>query len=212
MIVDEQLLRLLKKNTIFKGISLAYLKTYFKPKNFFQVKDDEIIFNSDSDADELYLLVEGEVKLKFCQDRHIEIKYILDFFGEVEILKNCKRISIAIANTNCTLYKISASEIQILAGENEIVNRNLRKLKMIGENKNQAGDDNVSGNPEDVNQVLTNAELMEKIELSNEEETKILTDAELDSILEKQKSRKEIHSVLKKITEVPEIDELDLED
>lgn len=212
MIVDEQLLRLLKKNTLFKGISLAYLKTYFKPKNFFQVKDDEIIFNSDSDADELYLLVEGEVKLKFCQDRHIEIKYILDFFGEVEILKNCKRISIAIANNDCTLYKISASEIQLLAGENEIVNRNLRKLKVTGENKNQAGDDNVSEDPKDVNQVLTNAEFMEKVELSNEEETKILTDAELDSILEKQKSRKEIHSVLKKITEVPEIDELDLED
>jgi len=82
---------------------------------------------------------------------------------------------------------------------------------VIGENKNQAGDDNYSGNLKDVNQVLTNAELMEKIELSSEEETKILTDVELDSILEKQKSRKEIHSVLKKITEVPEIDELDLE-
>jgi len=212
MIVDEQLIRLLKTNTLFRGVSLTILKPYFKPKNFFQANEGEVIFNSDSDPEELYLLVEGEVKLKFCQDRHIEIKYILDFFGEAEILKNCKRISIAIANTDCTLYKISASEIQFLAGENEIVNRNLRKLKVIGENKNQAGDDNYSGNLKDVNQVLTNAELMEKIELGNEEETKILTDVELDSILEKQKSRKEIHSVLKKITEVPEIDELDLED
>jgi len=66
MIVDEQLFRLLKTNTLFRGVSLTILKPYFKPKNFFQVKDGEIIYNNDSDATELYLVVEGEVKLKFC--------------------------------------------------------------------------------------------------------------------------------------------------
>jgi len=209
MIVDEQLFRLLKTNTLFRGVSLTILKPYFKPKNFFQVEEGKIIFNSDSDPDELYLLVEGEVKLKFCQDRHIEIKYILDFFGETEILKNCKRISIAIANTNCTLYKISASEIQLLAGENEMVNRNFKKLGGTKENENP--DINTDKNKQSGNVQATLAET-EEIDLSEEDQINSLSDEDLDSIINKQKSKKEIDSVLKRTTDIPDIHELDLED
>lgn len=209
MIVDVQLFRLLKTNTLFRGVSLTVLKPYFKPKNFFQVNEGDVIFNSDSDPEELYLLVEGEVKLKFCQDRHIEIKYILDFFGEVEILKNCKRISIAIANTNCTLYKISASEIQLLAGENEMVNRNFKKLGVTKENENP--DMNTDKNKQSGNVQATLAET-EEIDLSEEDQINSLSDEDLDSIINKQKSKKEIDSVLKRTTDIPDIHEFDFED
>ena len=59
MIVDGERIRLLKTNSLFKGISETILKPYLKPKYFFEVKEGEIIYTAGDGTTELFLIVEG---------------------------------------------------------------------------------------------------------------------------------------------------------
>jgi len=128
MIVDGERLRLLKTNGLFKGISESVLKPYLKPKHFFEVKEGEIIYACGDETSELFLIVEGEVKVKFsCNgESNVEHKYLSDFFGEDEILKGSERTSSAIANTDCILFRIRSSELKQLSSSNKKIADNLK--------------------------------------------------------------------------------------
>lgn len=127
MIVDGERLRLLKTNGLFKGISESVLKPYMKPKYFFEVKEGEIIYVSGDETSELFLIVEGEVKVKFsCNgESNVKHKYLSDFFGEDEILKGSERTSSAVANTDCVLFRINSSELKQLSSYNKKIADNL---------------------------------------------------------------------------------------
>jgi CRP-like cAMP-binding protein len=209
MIVDEELLRLLKSNTLFRGIPFSEVKPYFKPKNFFQVKEGETIYSLGSNAEEIFLIVEGEVKLKFSEPRRIEKKYILDFFGEAEVIDNCKRYSIAVANNNCILYRISSSEVMLLARDHEILNRNLRKIAVQKESFNRDLEDDKVKNTLDTEPDIQ--QKYSKINFDDEEKDKSLSDEELDSLVRCQKAGKEINGVLKEATDIQDVGQLDLE-
>ena len=85
MIVDKDLQNLVLTNTLFNGIPREQVKNHIKPKNFIPVAEGEIVFVSEDPVDEIYLIVEGEVKIKFSETNKKEYKYISDFFGEKEI-------------------------------------------------------------------------------------------------------------------------------
>jgi len=127
MIVDQESLRLLGTNALFKGISKNILKPYLKPKNFFEVKEGEILYVCGDETSDIFLIVEGEVKIKFsCNgESNVKHKYLSDFFGEVEILNSSERTSSAIANTDCVLFKFSSSELKQLSSSNKEMVDNL---------------------------------------------------------------------------------------
>ena len=130
MIVDAERIRLLRTNGLFKGVSGSVLKPYLKPKNFFEVKEGEIIYVCGDLASEVFLIVEGEVKIKFsCNDNgkvNVNHKYLSDFFGEDEILNGGERTSSAVANTDCILFRISSTELKQLSASNKIIADNLK--------------------------------------------------------------------------------------
>jgi len=126
MIVDGERIRLLKTNCLFKGISESILKPYLKPKYFFEAKEGEILYICGDVASELFLLVEGEVKIKFSGNGNVKHKYLSDFFGEEEILKGSERTSSAIANADCVLFKISSTEFKKLSSTNKKITENLQ--------------------------------------------------------------------------------------
>ena len=117
MIVDGERLRLLKTNGLFKGVSESVLKPYLKPKYFFEANEGEILYVCGDETSDIFLIVEGEVKIKFsCNgESNVKHKYLSDFFGEDEILNDSERTSSAIANTDCVLFKISSSELKQLS-------------------------------------------------------------------------------------------------
>ena len=127
MIVDGERIRLLKTNGLFKGISESFIKPYLKPKHFFEVKEGEILYVCGDETNELYLIVEGEVKIKFsCNgESNVKHKYLSDFFGEDEILNGSERISSAVANADCILFRISTSELKQLSSSNKKITDNL---------------------------------------------------------------------------------------
>ena len=127
MIVDGERIRLLKTNGLFKGISESFLKPYLKPKYFSEVKEGEIIYVCGDETSELFLIVEGEVKIKFSCNGNgkVEHKYLSDFFGEEEILNGSERTSSAVANTDCVLFRISSTELKQLSVSNKKIDDNL---------------------------------------------------------------------------------------
>ena len=128
MIVDQDLLRLVKTNEMFKAIPESFLKTFIKPKNFLFVKEGTLIYSFDDESSDFYLIVEGEVKIKFCDQCNIERRYLLDFFGEREILDGSNRSSFVIADKDCTLYKIDAETFKELVANNQTIADNVNKV------------------------------------------------------------------------------------
>ena len=121
MMLSQNELKLVQPNSLFSSVSESYLKTFIKPKNFFIAKEGTLIYSFDDQAKDIYLVIEGEVKIKFCDNRSIIYKAFSEFFGEKEMLEKTKRVSFAIANKDCKLYRIEADELSILSKDNNVV-------------------------------------------------------------------------------------------
>jgi len=121
MMLNQNELKLVQPNSLFSSVSESYLKTFIKSKNFFTAKEGTLIYSFDDEAKDIYLMIEGEVKIKFCDNRSIIYKTFSEFFGEKEILEKTKRVSFAIANKDSKLYRIEADELDILSKDNNVV-------------------------------------------------------------------------------------------
>lgn len=197
MIVDQENIRLLKSNSLFKGLSESQIKPLLKPKNFIKAAEGEIIYQTDDETLKLYLIVEGEVKLKCKEKKQIDYKYIFDFFGETEINNKTCRISSAVANTNCILYEISAEELNQLISLNEQIKKNFLNVTSTDSKL-------ILNKPEDdlpVIELNDNVEKMDTFQIKEvlDEEEKIeLSDEELENLIDMQKSKRELINALKK--------------
>ena len=199
MLVNKELLKLLYENTLFKGVSKILLKSFLKPKNFIKATDGEIIYNGGEETSEMFLIVEGEVKIKYCGNRTIEYKILFDFFGEAEILGKSKRNSFAVANSECVLYKISIAELNLLSESD----------KTIGDNLHKKDGDEISRLPESVMPDLgtiidsgdntEEGDILDFDQMQEEEIFEALSDEELDNIVKQQKSRHELDDAFKKM-------------
>ena len=127
MIVNQELVKMVGSNTLFKGIPKDFLKTVIKPKNYFGVKEGTIIYTKGDESTDLYLIVEGEVKIKFCDKNKIKHRFITDFFGEDELLNKDKRASHAVANHDSILYTINSEELNNLIQQQSKISENLNK-------------------------------------------------------------------------------------
>ncbi len=119
--LSQNELKLVQPNSLFSSVSESYLKSFIKSKNFFTAKEGTLIYSFDDQAKDIYLVIEGEVKIKFCDNRSIIYKTLSEFFGEKEILEKTKRVSFAIANKDCKLYRIESDELDILSKDNDVV-------------------------------------------------------------------------------------------
>ena len=132
MMLNQNYLKLIQPNSLFSSVSESYLKSFIKPKNFFTAKEGTLIYSFDDQAKDIYLVIEGEVKIKFCDNRSIIYKTFSDFFGEKEILDKTNRVSFAIANKDCKLYRIEAEELNSLSKDN-----NVTLNKVFNENREE---------------------------------------------------------------------------
>ncbi|MHB9014301.1 MAG: ATP-binding protein, partial [Ignavibacteriaceae bacterium] len=119
---------LITGNKLFAGISEAELKINFSSKNLTAIKEGEVIFQNGGSSEEIYLLVDGEVKIKFPNPAGAPIigtKTKNDFFGENEFIEKTPRRSSAVAETNCLIFAINRSEYLEIIAQNPVVKNNL---------------------------------------------------------------------------------------
>ncbi|HUX92838.1 MAG TPA: ATP-binding protein [Ignavibacteriaceae bacterium] len=135
---------LITGNKLFTGISEAELKVNFSSKNLTAIKEGEVIFQNGGSSEEIYLLVDGEVKIKFPNPAGAPIigtKTKNDFFGEKEFIEKTPRKSSAVAETNCLIFVINRSEYLEIIALNPVVKNNLPL-----ENSSESFQKNISDN------------------------------------------------------------------
>jgi CRP-like cAMP-binding protein len=121
--------RMFRSNLLFDGIEQSEIKKIFNQKKIKTENEGELIYKSGEESEYLYLILDGEVKIKFHSVDSVSSrisKTTNDFFGHNEILGGTTRNSSAVADTDCTLYLIDRNELIELSSENSIIYKNLK--------------------------------------------------------------------------------------
>ncbi|MBT8385794.1 MAG: cyclic nucleotide-binding domain-containing protein [Ignavibacteria bacterium] len=121
----------IKVNKLLTGVSEALILSFFNPENFASLKEGEIIYQSGDESKYLYFLLRGDVKIKYPRANYVSNKDFNDFFGEKEIVDETRRISSAVANSNCLLYKLEKNLFRKLISKNPTLNSNLENYGEI---------------------------------------------------------------------------------
>jgi signal transduction histidine kinase len=135
-----------RNNSFFKDIDSANFKLNLNIKYFVEAGEGEIIYHSGDPTEYLYLIIEGEVKLKIpgaSITSSLLLKKVKDnYFGEKEILENSIRQSYALANKNSLLYKIRKNDLTSVTWLNKkLTNNPVNKLNEeaeLGKNKRES--------------------------------------------------------------------------
>jgi signal transduction histidine kinase len=115
----------IKLNKLFAGVPAIAVKSVFNSDNFMEVPEGDVIYQTGDEADCLFLLIKGEAKIKFPAHHYISNKIFNDFFGEKELFDNTRRISSAVANSDCLLYQIPISKLKALLNASDVVESNI---------------------------------------------------------------------------------------
>ena len=115
----------IKSNNLFKNVDFSSLSFPFDVKNFEELKEGDLIYSAGEPANYIYLLIEGEVKVKLTSVKRLFFKSSNDFFGESEVLGNTVRNSSALANGDCVLYKIDNTLLSRLLNDSSSLRANL---------------------------------------------------------------------------------------
>src|SRR5690606_5357020 len=95
-------LSVLGSNLLFKRNDESLIHSIFNSKNFRAEKEGELIFQDGEESNYLYLILQGEVKLKYAGSKGSTSSFRRvknEFFGEQETLEKIPRISSAVADT-----------------------------------------------------------------------------------------------------------------
>ncbi len=118
-------------NKLLTGVSEALILSFFNQENFTRLKEGEIIYQAGDESKYLYLLLRGDVKIKYPRASYVSNKNSNDFFGEKEIVDETRRISSAVANSNCLIYKLEKKLFRKLIARNPTLNSNLENYGEI---------------------------------------------------------------------------------
>lgn len=125
-------IRDIKNNKLFTGLKESTLTSFFDQKELKEAKEGELIYRKGEASNYLYLVIQGEVKVKFPANSYVATKIHNDFFGEKELVEDTKRISSAMAFTKISYYRIDKSLLsKLIKSDNQVENN----LKNFGEFK-----------------------------------------------------------------------------
>ncbi|MBA4250419.1 MAG: hypothetical protein C0425_02615 [Chlorobiaceae bacterium] len=114
-----------KSNILFRDVKFDNLKINLSTKDALFFKEGDIIFKSQEKADVVFLIISGNVKIKFntpIDGVRLFHKSGGTFFGEKEFLDNTSRVSSAVAETDCELYPLQRKELNnIISKERRIL-------------------------------------------------------------------------------------------
>ena len=117
----------IKNNKLFTGVKESFLNSFFDQKQIREAREGDIIYRTGDASNSLYLIIKGEVRVKFPSVGYVSNKIFNDFFGEKEMAEETKRISSAMAFSRLVYYQINKSDLQNLFKKNSIIEDNFNK-------------------------------------------------------------------------------------
>ncbi|MGB5531185.1 MAG: GAF domain-containing protein [Ignavibacteriaceae bacterium] len=124
-------IRDIKNNKLFTGVNESVLNSFFDPKEIKEAREGAIIYRTGNESSAIYLIIRGEVRIKFSTNNYFINRIFNDFFGEKEFVEQTKRISSSLAFSNLTYYRIDKAVFNKLVAKHPIINENLRKYGEI---------------------------------------------------------------------------------
>ena len=118
------------ENKLFTGLEEKQINLKISSKDLLEFKEGDIIFMSGDKSKFLYLILEGEAKIKLPGARRlpqIDIKNKNDFFGEKELIEKTDRKSSSIANKDSVIFPIAYDKLLDLVKSNKKIKTNLYK-------------------------------------------------------------------------------------
>lgn len=121
-------LRDIKHNKLLSGVNDAVITSVFDPKEIREAREGELLYKTGDTSNSIYLILKGEVKLKFPSHSYVSTKIHNDFFGEKEMVEETKRVSSAMAFSRLIYYKIDKATLGKLLKKNSSIEDNLKKF------------------------------------------------------------------------------------
>ncbi len=117
----------IKNNKLFTGVKESVLNSFFDQKEIKEAREGDIIYRTGDNSSALFLIIKGEVRVKFPSVGYVANKIFNDFFGEKELTDETKRISSAMAFSRLIYYKINKSDLHNLFKKNSTIEDNFKK-------------------------------------------------------------------------------------
>ena len=130
----------IKANKLFSNVPESSYSFILNIKDVVEFKEGDIIYKVGDSAEHIYLILEGDVKIKFSvpiEGQRIFLKTATDFFGEKELLAMSSRSSSAVAETNSTLYLLKRKELNNLITSNRTISNNLQGIEHLSESEEE---------------------------------------------------------------------------
>jgi len=134
----------IKANKLFSGVPESSYSFPSNAKDVIEYKEGDIIYMAGDSAEHFYLILEGNVKIKYSvpiEGQRIFLKTATDFFGEKELLAMTSRNSSAVAETNSTLYLLKRKDLNNLITANRTISNNLQGIESLSETEESASED-----------------------------------------------------------------------
>jgi signal transduction histidine kinase/CRP-like cAMP-binding protein len=121
----------IKNNKLFSGVNESVLTSFFDQKEIKEAREGALIYKTGNESNAIFLIIRGEVRIKFSANNYFINRMFNDFFGEKEFVEETKRISSALAFSNLTYYRIDKNVFNKLIAKYPTINENLRKYGEI---------------------------------------------------------------------------------
>ncbi len=117
----------IKNNKLFSGIKEAVLIPIFDQKEIREAREGEVIYKTGDQSNSLFLIIKGDLRVKFPSNNYVSNKIFNDFFGEKELMDETRRISSAVAFSRLIYYKLDKATFKSLMSKHPAIGNNLQK-------------------------------------------------------------------------------------
>jgi len=117
----------IKNNKLFSGIKDSVLTSFFDQKEIKEAREGEIIYKTGDQSNALYLIIKGDIKVKFPANNYVSNRIFNDFFGEKELIDETRRISSAVAFSKVIYYRLDKTILKNISAKNPAISSNMQK-------------------------------------------------------------------------------------
>jgi signal transduction histidine kinase len=117
----------IKNNKLFSGIKDSVLTSFFDQKEIKEAREGEIIYKTGDQSNAIYLIIKGDIRVKFSSNNYVSNRIFNDFFGEKELIDETRRISSALAFSKLFYYRLDKAILKNIMAKNPAIENNIKK-------------------------------------------------------------------------------------